>query len=70
MKRMSSSVYATSTPNAVKDPRLAVCAERLGVEPTMKWACIPTPSILIPRAFKVLTTFRAAVALLPADSML
>lgn len=68
--RISSSVYATSTPSAVKVSRFVVCAEREGVDPTMKWACIPTPSILIPRAFRVFTTLSAAVDFPPALSML
>ena len=67
---MSTSVYATSTPSAVKDSRLETCAARAGVSPTMKWPCSPTPSILIPRALRDLTRFCAAVALAPGYSML
>jgi hypothetical protein len=67
---MSTSVYATSTPRAVNDSRLEICDARLGVSPTMKWPCRPTPSILIPRAFKFVTIAWAAVALAPAYSIL
>jgi hypothetical protein len=43
----------------VKDSRFAVCVARLGVSPTMKCACKPTPSILMPRALRDLTRFSA-----------
>lgn len=70
MNLISSSVYATSTPRAVKAFRLEISEEREGVSPTMKWAWRPTPSILMPRAFREETRFWAAVDLAPADSIL
>lgn len=47
-----------------------VSAEALGVEPTMKWPCRPTPSIFAPAAWMVLIRFTAAVDFDPEYSIL
>jgi hypothetical protein len=54
----------------VKELSVEVREDSEGVEPTMKCAWRPTPSILMPRALREETRFKADVALAPEDSML
>lgn len=68
--RTSTSVYATSRPRATYVLSWLVSADALGVEPTMKWPCRPTPSIFAPAAWMSLIRFTAAVDFAPEYSML
>lgn len=67
---MSSSVYATSTPSAVKRRSVVASADRPGVEPTIKWPWKPTPSMGAPAAWMIWMSSKARLVLAPLYSRL
>ena len=59
---------ATSTPRAVNRWIFSCMVD--GTWPTMRWACIPTPSMGTPCALSDLTSLTMAVDLAPVPSIL